>query len=129
MRLAYWLGNFWVGVKYEINNCPEEIKIVEQRGQNFSDEDEYKLHDKIVLIKKIIDVDKDGRFIEYGSVDSGRKYHVLAWGVRGHERILSNGRVIHVRPYRKGKERNKPEAYKEKQYIFENEKLDKDINK
>ena len=33
MRLAYWLGNFWVGVQYEINNCPEEIKLSNREEQ------------------------------------------------------------------------------------------------
>lgn len=25
-KLAYWLGNFWVGAQYELNNRPEEIR-------------------------------------------------------------------------------------------------------
>lgn len=128
MRLAYWLGNFWVGVQYEINNRPEEIRIVEQRGQISPDDDEYKSQEKIVLIKRIISVDKEGSPIGYGAVGSGRKYHVPSWGVRGHERTLHDGRVVPVRPYRKGKERNNPEIYKEKQYVFDTEKIDKDIN-
>lgn len=130
MRLAYWLGNFWVGVQYEINNRPEEIRIVEQRGPISPDDDEYKSHNEIVLIKRIIAVDKAGRPIEYGAVGSGRKYHVPSWGVRGHERTLSDGRVIPVRPYRKGKERNNREIYKEKQYKLDDEKINEDpLNK
>lgn len=42
-------------------------------------------------------------------------YHCLAWGVRGHERHLKDGRTIFVSPYVKGKERNK---YKSKDYIL-----------
>lgn len=80
MRLAYWLGNFWVGVQYEINNHPEEIRVVEQRGPISADDDAYKSQDRIVLIKRIIAVDKDGRPIEYAATGSGRKYHVPAWG-------------------------------------------------
>lgn len=129
MRLAYWLGNFWVGVQYEINNRPEEIRIVEQRGLISPDDDAYKSQDRIVLIKRIIAADKDRRPIEYGATGSGRKYHVPAWGVRGHERTLSDGRVIMVRPYRKGKERNNPEIYREKRYVFDDEKIDDDTSK
>lgn len=129
MRLAYWLGNFWVGVQYEINNCPEEIKVVEQRGTILPDDDAYKSQDRIVLIKRIVAVDKDERPIEYGATGSGRKYHVPSWGVRGHKRTLSDGRVIPVRPYRKGKERNNPEIYREKRYVFDDKKIDDDINK
>ena len=82
-----------------------------------------------MLIKRIVAVDKDGRPIEYGATDSGRKYHVPSWGVRGHERTLQDGRIIPVRAYRKGKERNNPEIYIEKRYIFDDEKIDNDINK
>ena len=65
----------------------------------------------------------------YGATASGRKYHVPSWGVRGHERTLQDGRIIPVRAYRKGKERNNPEIYIEKRYIFDDEKIDNDINK
>ena len=82
-----------------------------------------------MLIKRIIAIDKDGSPIEYGATGSGRKYHAPAWGVRGHERTLSDGRVIPVRPYRKGKERNNPEIYKEKRYVFDDEKIDDDTSK
>ena len=129
MRLAYWLGNFWTGIQYEINNRPEEIRVVEQRGPISPDDDVYKSQDRIVLIKRIVAIDKDGRPIEYGATGSGRKYHVPSWGVRGHERTLSDGRIIPVRAYRKGKERNNPESYIEKRYIFDDEKIDNDINK
>ena len=39
------------------------------------------------------------------------------WGVRGHYRHLSNGKVVFVKPYRKGKLRNNPEAQVNKDYI------------
>ncbi len=81
-----------------------------------------------MLIKRIVAVDKDGRPIEYGATGSGRKYHVPSWDVRGHKRTLSDGRVISVRAYRKGKERNNPEINREKQYVFDDEKIDDDIN-
>lgn len=44
-----------------------------------------------------------------------QEYHCLAWGVRGHERHLRDGRTIFVNPYIKGKERSK---YKCKDYIL-----------
>lgn len=39
------------------------------------------------------------------------------WGVRGHHRHLSNGKIIFIKPYRKGKLRNKPEVQVNKDYI------------
>lgn len=43
-----------------------------------------------------------------------QEYHCLAWGVRGHFRTLRNGRKVFVRPYVKGKEKDK---YIPKDYI------------
>ncbi len=88
MRLAYWLCNFWVGVQYEINNRPEEIRVVGQRGPISPDDKAYKLQDRIVLIKRITSVDKDGRPIEYDATGSGRKYHVPSWGEVMNEHFL-----------------------------------------
>lgn len=59
MRLAYWIGNFWAGVQYEINNRLEEIRVVEQRGPISPDDDAYKSQERIVLIKRVVAVDKD----------------------------------------------------------------------
>lgn len=39
-----------------------------------------------------------------------------SWGVIGHTRTLKSGKQIWIKPYRKGKERNNPEAYSAKQY-------------
>lgn len=39
------------------------------------------------------------------------------WGVRGHYRHLPNGKVVFVKPYRKGKLRDKPEAQVNKDYV------------
>lgn len=38
------------------------------------------------------------------------------WGVRGHARHLKNGKVVYVKPYKKGKDRNNADAYVGKQY-------------
>lgn len=39
-----------------------------------------------------------------------------AWGVRGHKRHLSDGRVIYIKPYVKGKYRNDANKYVAKEY-------------
>ena len=39
-----------------------------------------------------------------------------AWGVRGHPRHLKSGRVVYIKPYVKGKNRNDPNAYVSKDY-------------
>lgn len=127
-KLAYWLGNFWVGTQYELNNRPEEIRIVEQRGP-ITTAQEAELHQekRPILIRRVIPIDADGNEIKYATTDSGRHCTCPAWGVRGHDRTLSDGRVVPVRPHRKGKDRNNPEALIKKEYRFVEEKIDADI--
>lgn len=126
-RLAYWLGNFWVGVQYEVNNRPEEFRIIEQRGPISSNQEaELRQEKRAILIKRIIPVDADGNEIKYGSTDSGRKYTLPVWGVRGHPRKLPDGRITFVRPYPKGKDRKNPNALVNKEYKFVEDKIDLD---
>ncbi|MPM03031.1 hypothetical protein SDC9_49290 [bioreactor metagenome] len=127
-KLSYWLGSFWVGIQYEMNNRPEEIRVIGQRGSISGDSEEYKKGDHIVLVRRIVPVDEDGNIIKCGATDSGRKYSVPAWGVRGHARTLPDGRVIYVCPYRKGKERNNQDTFVKKGYQFVDKKIGSDIN-
>lgn len=126
-KLAYWLGNFWVGVQYEIKNCPEEIRVIEQRGP-ITPALEEEIHQKKrpILIKRIIPIDADGNEVKYESTGSGRKYTLPVWGVRGHPRTLPNGRITFVRPYPKGKNRKNPDALISKEYKFVEDKIDLD---
>lgn len=127
-KLVYWIGNFWVGIQYELNNCPEEIRIIERRGP-ITPQLEAEIHNekRVVLVKRIIPVDEDGNEIKYSVAHSGRQYSVPVWGVRGHPRNLKGGRVTYVRPYPKGKERNNPEALVQKEYKFVEGKIESDI--
>ena len=126
-KLAYWLGNFWVGLQYEVINRPEEFRIIEQRGPITSaQEAELRQKKRPILIKRIIPVDTDGNEIKYESTGSGRKYSLPAWGVRGHPRTLPDGRVTYVRPYPKGKDRKNPEALISKEYKFVEDKINLD---
>ena len=45
-------------------------------------------------------------------------FKCLCWGVRGHYRHMQNGKVVFVQAYRKGKERNNLNAFKEKDYVI-----------
>ena len=127
-KLAYWLGNFWLGVQYELNNRPEEIRIIEQRDSIVPQvEDKISSEKRIVLVKRIIPVNKNGEEIKYSATNSGRQYTVPVWGVRGHPRRLKDGRVTYVRPYPKGKERSNPAVLSEKGYKFVDNKIESDI--
>lgn len=126
-KLAYWLGNFWAGIQYEVNNRPEEIRIIEQRGPiTAAQEAEVRQEKRPVLIKRIIPIDEEGNEIKYESTGSGRKYTLPVWGVRGHPRTLPDGRITYVRPYPKGKDRKNPNALASKEYKFVEEKIDSD---
>lgn len=126
-KLAYWMGNFWTGVQYELNNRPEEIRIVEQRGPiTPAQEAELRQEKRPVLIKRIIPVDADGNEIKYELTGSGRMYTLPIWNVRGHPRTLPDGRVTYVRPYSKGKDRKNPDALIGKEYKFVEDKIDLD---
>lgn len=111
-----------------MNNCPEEIRIIEQRGSVSPSENNYDSN-RIVLVKRIIPVDKNRNIIKYRKTDSGREYKKPVWGVRGHPRTLSDGRVIQVKPYSKGKRRNNPEYYNSKEYQFVGNTIDDDSKK
>ena len=41
------------------------------------------------------------------------------WGVIGHMRHYKSGREVWIKPYRKGRQRNNPEAYQAKEYLME----------
>lgn len=125
-RLSFWLGNFWLGIQYEMNNPPEETRVIEQRGPISVDSEEYISSNRIVLVKRVIPVDKNGNLIEYGPTNSGRKFKCPAWRVTGHPRHYKNGKVTYIAPYPKGKERDNPDAFIEKEYRFVDDKIDSD---
>lgn len=127
-KLSYWLGNFWIGIQNEMNNPASEIRVIEQRGSIIGNDKDYKKDKNIVLVKRIVPVDKEGNIIKYGTSGSGRQYSVPSWGVRGHYRTLPDGREIPIRPYRKGKERNNTDAFVKKQYQFLDDKINYNID-
>ena len=118
-KLAYYLGNLWVGIQYELNNCPEEIRIVEQRGSIISSQEaDIRQEKRLVWVKRVIPVDTDGNEIKYSATGSNRHFTLSSWSVRGHSRTLPDGRSTSVRPYRKGKDRKNLAALAEKEYKF-----------
>lgn len=121
MKLSYWLGNFWLGIQYKMNHRPEEIREVEQHEEILGNGENYKSDKRIVLVRKIIPVDREGNVIEYNKKGSGRQYKVPSWGVSGHWRTLADGREIYIQTYYKGKDREKREQYINKQYKFVDE--------
>ena len=74
---------------------------------------------KQTLRKRIVKTVKTFRLnpIEYNNYVGKHKVITCpSWGVMGHTRTLKSGKQIWIKPYRKGKERNNPDAYSPKQY-------------
>lgn len=74
---------------------------------------------KQTLRKRIVKTVKTLRLnpIEYNNYVGKHKVITCpSWGVIGHTRTLKSGKQIWIKPYRKGKERNNPDAYSPKQY-------------
>lgn len=119
-KITYWLGNFWIGIQHKLNNYPEEIRIVDETDfQSTEKTNSDSKKQNIVLVKKVTTINN----YEKNNVNSKttKEYKLPSWGVRGHKRVLQDGREIQVRPYRKGKERKNPSALVKKEYKFEEE--------
>ena len=55
---------------------------------------------------------------------SPRGHHTITcenWGVAGHWRHYKSGKTVWIKPYRKGRKRNNPEAYQPKEYLLSKE--------
>lgn len=87
---------------------------MEQRGPISGNSEEYRKDEHIVIVKRVVHVDEDGNIIKYGATGLGLQYSIPAWGIRGHDRTLQDGRVIHISPYPKGKEWNILDKYVKK---------------
>lgn len=83
---------------------------------------------QLVLVKRVIPIDEEGKEIKYRVTNSGRQYTVPVWGVRGHFHRLKSGKVTYVGPYKKGKERNNSEIITKKEYRFVEEKIESDTH-
>lgn len=127
-KLSFWLANFWVGTQYEMNNKPEEIRVVEQRELQTNNNEDYKNNHRIVLVKQIVPIDENGKRIKYSAIDSKHHYSLPAWGVSGHWRRLKNGKEIYISPYLKGKDRKKSKIFSNKEYRFVDDKIDLDAD-
>lgn len=119
-----YLANVWFGIQYELVNCPEEIRVVEQRGP-IEPNDDYHEGSGIVYVKRVIPVDEHGNPIKYEATNSGKTNRMPAWGVRGYWQTR-NGKPVYVRPHPKGPERNNQNAFNPKQYVFDDRKIEAD---
>lgn len=119
-KIAYWLGNLWIGIQFKLNNYPEEIRVVNEKDfQHTEETNSNRKKQNIVFVKQVTTINSFENNNENSKAT--KEYKLPSWGVRGHIRVLPDGREIHVRPYRKGKERKNPSALVKKEYKFEKE--------
>ena len=84
----------------------DKMTILEKKGNQ-------KKYKSVVYLKHSYIID------EHFKLNKSEIKHIIkcpAWGVRGHYRYLSSGKVIFIKPYTKGKHRNDLSQYANKQY-------------
>ena len=119
----YMAVRYYMAIQYAIKYKPEvlpETAIIRRHKSNEENDNECKKgKERIVKVRKMKVLKKEEAPIPESPViekASGNTIQCPAWGVSGHYRHLRDGRVIWIKPYVKGKERNNPAAYSKKTY-------------
>ena len=116
--LSHWLGYLWRGIQYRMINRPELVRVKHERIKKETIEDakkRTKSSKQVVKVQRIITLLTDNSI----SATSG-KHDITAtvWGVSGHWRAYKSGKRVWVKPYYKGEDRDKLDAYCPKEYRF-----------
>lgn len=118
--LGHWLGHFFCGVQYKMIHRPEIVRVYHHRIPK-EERDEIKRHSgdriRVVKVQKIINILAE----EDENLPVVHKSHAITlpvWGVSGHWRDCKSGKRVWVRPYKKGRDRNKDGVYCGKEYRF-----------
>lgn len=93
-------------LKEKVEKDTKPIEVKTKQGKRYK---------PVVYMKHTYILDNDFK------LSKGDIKHIIkcpAWGVRGHPRHLKSGRVIYIKPYKKGKQRNDPNVYVGKEYKF-----------
>jgi len=113
---------YYIAIQIAMMYRPEFISNVTIRHKDKSSEkpERPRKSERIVKVRKVItkEIEAPVSFEEQPAEEetSGNTIKCPAWGVSGHYRHLKDGRVIWIKPYVKGKERNNPAAYSKKTY-------------
>lgn len=113
-QLGGEFAKLFYAINFYLKNLPTEYreakeKVTETYLENKKGDKRYKT--RVVLRRTI--------YINGSKFSKTKIKHIikcLCWGVRGHARHLKNGKVIWVKPFRKGIERNNNNAYVSKTY-------------
>ena len=105
----------YVAVQYAIVTKPEmyhHLSNVNKKSDATDTDSNRDCHRKVVLAKHTT-VDKPTT-----NEKSGRQIKCEAWGVSGHWRHYSNGKIVWIKPYVKGRARKDPSKYSPKTYTI-----------
>lgn len=109
------LGILFYGFNMLVLSLPKKIIKKEEKATKTIEtkKNGKKVYKSVVYLKNSYSV------INNFKLTKSDLHHIIkcpAWGVRGHKRHLSNGTVVFVKPYVKGKYRNDPTKYIAKVY-------------
>lgn len=123
--LCNWLGYLWRGIQDQIINRPERIQYFHRKIKGSGKTIEYeKNHSgkRIAKVQRIINICMDDADI---IAATGKHIYLPLWSVAGHWRVTKTGKRVWVKPFYKGKDRNKPNAvFSAKEYRFDKEVVD-----
>lgn len=109
--------NTYAAIQFAFKNRPTVFRKVgdnqEETGAKAS-----KTQKRTTTCQRYVVVKEEVRELIAGHFTVKRETKCLAWGVAGHYRHYKDGRVVWVRPYVKGVERNNPQKYSPKTYKF-----------
>lgn len=124
--LCNWLGYFWRGIQNQFINRPEHIQYYHRRLKD-NDEDSAckskpsKRH--VAKVQRVITICLDEE--DAAVIPTGKHIDLPLWSVAGHWRVTKTGKRVWVKPYYKGKDRDKRDAvFSAKEYRFEKEAVD-----
>lgn len=126
-QILLWSAFTWRGIQYRFLNKPTSVHVRHNRHSKETIEHTKAKREKNTrLVKVVRQITFEGEEpCTYASPDSGenkdgeRKIDLECWGVTGHWRRYKSGRAIWIRPYVKGKHRDKLEPYAAKKYLLD----------
>lgn len=112
------LVDLYITIQLLIKNKPTVMKEVGTRVSNLNKNNKHKKTRKSknkIKITKILRI-QNNEVQDFLKEHSTHKITCPSWGVSGHYRHYKNGKVVWIKPYKKGKKRDSNKDYQSKTY-------------
>jgi len=110
----------YFATQYIVRNRPVELREkTECISSSRHQKDSKKRRKRVVRLVKTIYIDCDTVEAVEKQSHEIRTIQCPCWGVIGHWRTYKSGKKVWIEPYKKGRERKNPSAYKPKDYAME----------